>query len=315
VTRAAAILGALLLAAPAAALTPGGGPATTDCLAEFGGTPANVPSAHPRTIRCEDNDSDCDDDPTAGVCRFNVQACLNVTDPSLPGCAPAALESYTVENEQPDTNPRHDFDFQNLEDELNVLTLPLDPTDHDVCSGSVGMDVYLPIRLVSGGARYRRGRKVLRTTLSGPGGVHDDDRMRLVCTVPRGSSPCDGVTSTFEQIQRHIFQPTTCTRSTCHDVAQEPHEMSLAPGEAYANLVGVAPTNGVALAAGKLRVDPGNPGNSFILDKLRGTLAADEGVQMPFGLTPLRAIDVLLVEQWIAAGAPSTGFVAAVGCQ
>jgi hypothetical protein len=36
---------------------------------------------------------------------------------------------------------------------------------------------------------------------------------------------------------------------------------------------------------------------------------------MLFGLTPLRAIDVLLVEQWIAAGAPSTGFVAAVGCQ
>ena len=36
---------------------------------------------------------------------------------------------------------------------------------------------------------------------------------------------------------------------------------------------------------------------------------------MPFGLTPLRAIDVQLVEQWIAAGAPATGFVAAVGCQ
>jgi hypothetical protein len=315
IRTAAALSLVVLVAGTAAGLTPGGGPPTTDCLTEFGGTPANVPAAKPRTIRCEDNDPACDDDPTAGVCHFRIQICLNVPDPALPGCAPAALEDYVVENEQPDTNPRHDFDFQNLEDELNVLTLPLEATDVNICSGEVGMDVYLPVRLSPGRARWRRGLKILRTTVTGPGGVRDEDRLRLVCTVPRGASACDGITSTFEQIQRHLFTPTSCGRSTCHNVDQEPHELSLAPGEAYAHLVGVPPTNGVASAAGKLRVDPGAPGNSFLLDKLRGTLAPGEGVQMPFGLTPLRATEVQLVEEWILAGAPAAGFVAASGCQ
>ena len=90
--------------------------------------------------------------------------------------------------------------------------------------------------------------------------------------------------------------------------------MSLAPGEAYANLVGVSPTNLTAQNAGKLRVDPGNPGNSFILDKLRGDLDPGEGERMPFGLRPLHALNIQLIEEWIAAGAPETGFVAAVGC-
>jgi hypothetical protein len=90
--------------------------------------------------------------------------------------------------------------------------------------------------------------------------------------------------------------------------------MSLAPGEAYANLVGVSPTNLAAQNAGKLRVDPGNPGNSFILDKLRGELAIGEGDPMPLQLRHLPDNAVRLIEEWITAGAPETGFVAPSGC-
>jgi hypothetical protein len=90
--------------------------------------------------------------------------------------------------------------------------------------------------------------------------------------------------------------------------------MSLAPGEAYDYLVGVTPTNLTAQTAGKKRVDPGNPGNSFILDKLRGDLVPGEGDPMPLQLKRLPDGAIRLIEEWIAAGAPSGGFVAPSGC-
>jgi hypothetical protein len=98
-------------------------------------------------------------------------------------------------------------------------------------------------------------------------------------------------------------------------VQQGEHEMSLSPGEAYANLVGVQPANLVARAAGKLRVDPGHPENSFIVDKLRARLVDGEGVRMPYGLKPLQENAIRVIEEWITAGAPDTGFVSATGCQ
>src|SRR5262249_32998363 len=257
----------------------------------------------------------CDDDPTPGVCGFHVAVCLNVTDPALPACTPADLEDYAVENEQPDTNPRHDFDFQALEDELEFLTLPVAASQHDACTNDVGMSVYLPVRYQKGGAAWRRGKKTIRATLTGasPATV-DQDKMNLICLPAEHTSPCDTVTSTFDQIQQTIFTPISCARSTCHNTAQEPHNMSLAPGEAYSNLVGVTPTNLGAQNAGKLRVDPGNPGNSFILDRLRGDLAMDEGEPMPLQLRHLPDGAIRLIEEWIAAGAPESGFVAPSGC-
>jgi hypothetical protein len=312
--RAALAVLLLACACPAAALTPGGGPAATDCLAEFGGTPVNAPASSPRYIRCVDGDPSCDQDPTPGSCAIGVEVCLNVTDPALPGCTPQELEDYVVENHQPDTNGKHDFDFQVLQDQLNNLVLPLAPTDLNVCGDEVLMNLPLVVRIGFGSVRQRAGRKRLRTTVSGPGGVSDADQLRVACVPAPGSSPCDGITSTFEQIQRHVFTSTSCARSTCHNVVQPPHEMSLGPGEAYANLVGVTPTNLIAAAAGKKRVDPGNVANSFIVQKLRGLLTPAEGERMPFGLAPLREPTIQLIEQWIAADAPETGFVTAIGC-
>jgi hypothetical protein len=302
----------LLASGAARALTPGGGSPATDCQAEFGGTPANAPLASPRFIRCTDNDP-CDDNPEVGMCSIRLEICLNVTDPLLPGCAPTALDSYTVANAQPDTDPHHDFDFQTLEDRLNFLTLPVTAADLDVCSGDVLMNVRLPIWLRVGGATYLKGRKLLRASVTGPTGTGDKDRLRIFCEPRDGTAPCDGVTSTFDQIERHIFTPT-CARSTCHNVAQGLHSLSLSAGEAYANLVGVPPVNFAAAAAGKLRVDPGNVANSFIVQKLRGQLVTGEGERMPLGLRAQRDMNIQLIEQWIAAGAPATGFVAPVGC-
>lgn len=308
-----AVVVSLLIAAPAAALTPGGGSATSDCLAELGGTPANQPPAHPREIRCTDNDPTCDEDPTLGICRFHVDMCLNVGDPHLPSCTPQALDAIFIVNEQPDTNPKHDFDLQALEDDLNFLVLPLDATDVDVCSDDVQMNVRLPIQPSRIGGRFRRGRKTIDSTVSGTADVRDDDRFTMTCVPAKDTTPCDGVTSTFAQIQRQIFTPT-CALPTCHNAVQGEHQMSLADGEAYANLVGVAPANTVANNAGLLRVDPGHPDNSFILRKLRGELVDGEGVRMPKDLKPLHHLHIDLIETWIAAGAPDSGFVGALGC-
>lgn len=306
---AAAVLAVALAVAPAAALVPGGGAPTTDCLVEFGGTPATHPAKKPREIRCVDNDPTCDGDPDRGACQFTVAACLNVTDPALPLCGPADLEEFFVENEQPDTNPLHDFDFQALEDQVTFSLLPLEASQQNVCSSGVAMSIYLPIRIRNGGASWTKGRKILRTEAGA-----DADKLRMRCLPAPDTTPCDEVTSTFDQIQRMVFHPTSCGRSTCHNVRQGEHDLSLAPGEAFANLVGVPPANVVAAAAGKLRVDPGHPENSFLLDKVRGALAAGEGVQMPYGLKKLPSLTVRLLEEWIAAGAPETGFVAPTGC-
>ncbi|MEO6029562.1 MAG: hypothetical protein ABIR79_22075 [Candidatus Binatia bacterium] len=308
-----ALLYGLATAIPASALTPGGGSSLTDCLAEFGGSPANYPASRPRELKCTDNDPACDDDPTPGICQFRTEVCLNVTDPNLPSCAPRALETYFVENEQPDTNPKHDFDFQTLEDQLNFLVLPLEATDLNVCSGEVQMSVRLPIQPSRTGGRFRRGKKQIESTLAGDVSVRDEDKLKMTCVPGKDTLPCDGVTSTFQQIQRQIFTPT-CAIPTCHNVAQGEHQMSLAEGEAYASLVGVTPANFVASGAGLKRVDPGNPDNSFLLKKLQGDLVDGEGAPMPKDLKKLHHINLDLIEEWIAAGAPETGFATAIGC-
>ena len=61
---------------------------------------------------------------------------------------------------------------------------------HNICP--VPMGVPLRVRFRAGGMTWRRTKKTLRTSVSGPGGVADDDRMRLVCLPAVGTTPCDG---------------------------------------------------------------------------------------------------------------------------
>src|SRR5439155_981498 len=83
--------------------------------------------------------------------------------------------------------------------------------------------------------------------------------------------PPRGATATFATLQRKIFTPG-CATLSCHG-AGNAGGMTLAAGAAYANLVGVPSSNSAALAAGLLRVAPGDPDRSLLLRKLEGTLA------------------------------------------
>jgi hypothetical protein len=300
-----ALLGLALGARPASAA------ADEECLHAF--SAAALPATGRPRIRCTDNDPACDADPTLGVCQIAVGVCLNASDASG-RCAPRELDAYEIENVQPDSEAGHDFEFQTLQDAVTSLGMPVDPDELDVCVGPVAQVLHLAVRVGTKGARFGKGKEKLHGTVGGPDGADDEDTLPLTCLPAKGTDACQGATSTLDFLERRVFAPT-CSRDTCHVGPQSDHTLSLLPSEAHLNLVGVQPDNVTARRAGKLRVDPGNPDNSFLLDKLRGTLDPDEGERMPRGLAKTSGREIALIEAWIAAGAPATGFVAGPGCQ
>lgn len=102
--------------------------------------------------------------------------------------------------------------------------------------------------------------------------------------------------SDFQEIQDTIFTPVC---SVCHSGANAPQGLRLDAGNSYALLVNVAS----AEVPGTLRVSPGNPNASYLVQKIEGTAAV--GVRMPANGPPYLPQDrVDLVRRWIAAGAP-----------
>jgi hypothetical protein len=91
--------------------------------------------------------------------------------------------------------------------------------------------------------------------------------------------------------------------SLCHNGAEAtlPASQDLRTGMSYDELVGVVAEE---CTDGRLRVAPGMPSASYIVDKLKGTNLCGGSVRMPFGGTPLSDSEIAMVESWIMAGAP-----------
>ena len=102
----------------------------------------------------------------------------------------------------------------------------------------------------------------------------------------------------FQSIQDNIFTPR-CTG--CHVGASAPLGLRLDDVNSFGLLVGVTS----AQAAPLLRVEPGDPDDSYLIQKLEGT--ASVGGQMPLGGTPLPQADINVVRQWITDGALPPG--------
>lgn len=101
----------------------------------------------------------------------------------------------------------------------------------------------------------------------------------------------------FAEIQSTIFTPV-CT--TCHSGASAPVGLRLDEGNSYALLVNVASVEVPSL----LRVNPGNPDTSYLVQKIQGNAAV--GSRMPANGPPfLSQTQIDLVRSWVAAGAPS----------
>lgn len=75
----------------------------------------------------------------------------------------------------------------------------------------------------------------------------------------------------------------------------------------HARLVGVMPANPNAKGRGKNLISANDPTTSFLLQKVDGTHARDEGLLMPLGLDEPSADDlgcsVFMLRKWIADGA------------
>jgi methionine-rich copper-binding protein CopC len=119
-----------------------------------------------------------------------------------------------------------------------------------------------------------------------------------------GLPPATG--ATFKAVQDNVLTPF-CTG--CHAGASAPLGLRLDAGNSYALLVNVA-----SVEVGSLkRVLPGDPGNSYLVQKLEGRAAV--GARMPLGGAALSQANIDLVRAWIAAGAPTAEAPGAVAAK
>jgi hypothetical protein len=102
---------------------------------------------------------------------------------------------------------------------------------------------------------------------------------------------------TLASIQQNVFTPV-CT--SCHAGASAPLGLRLEDGASHAMLVNAPSVESPSL----LRVAPGNPDASYLVQKLEGTAAV--GGRMPLNGPPLSADVIAVIRQWIAAGAPAS---------
>ena len=110
--------------------------------------------------------------------------------------------------------------------------------------------------------------------------------------VPGGGLP--PLSADFNSIQANIFTPIC---SVCHVGGSAPEGLRLDAADSFNLLVGVPSTEVPSL----MRVKPGDPDNSYIIQKLEGHAAV--GAQMPFGGPYLTTDTIAFIRQWITNGA------------
>ena len=100
----------------------------------------------------------------------------------------------------------------------------------------------------------------------------------------------------FSEIQANVFTPT-CATTGCHQGAGAPQGLRLDVANSYGLLVGVPSSQ----ASGVVRVAPGDPNNSYLIQKLEG--AASVGAQMPLNAPSVEQASIDVIRQWITDGA------------
>ncbi|MEX2468067.1 MAG: hypothetical protein WD995_14240 [Gemmatimonadota bacterium] len=88
-----------------------------------------------------------------------------------------------------------------------------------------------------------------------------------------------------------------CSASQCHGSGEGGMTLTNSASSNYNAWVGVESTSEPSF----LRVEPGDPDNSYVVIKLEGRQSA--GARMPLGASPLDDVDLTNIRNWIAAGA------------
>jgi len=109
--------------------------------------------------------------------------------------------------------------------------------------------------------------------------------------------PVPTLAPTLASIQVDVFS-VSCAISGCHGGGTVQFGLSLDPGFSAGNLINVASQQDASL----IRVIPGNPNGSFLIQKLEGTQTV--GRRMPDFSPPLPQATIDVIRQWIANGAP-----------
>ena len=295
----------------------GGGSNKTDCLVTFDAA-VNAPAAKPRHVRCVDGDPTCDADGLVnGRCTFALSVCANST--FSPSCTLSGVQSITVDNAIDNGDAKFDPAFQAVQtaDDGDIQA----PTSSlDVCTNPI--EIVVPIRGPVGNNRCAPNRKKLRLTAISQvidGKIHTDrDKIQFTCRpAANGCDPTQLFSGTYDRIQRQIFNQS-CALSGCHDSESQAAALLLEVGASHGSLVNVTPTNFAAFTDGWLRVDAPNPPgtsgdseSSLLFRKITGDLpSASYGARMPLNKPKLHKTLRDIVERWIEAGAPATGWVA-----
>ena len=112
---------------------------------------------------------------------------------------------------------------------------------------------------------------------------------------PGGGGPAP-LAPTLASIQANIFTPT-CAIPGCHGGGTVQQGLRLDPGFSAGNLINVASPQDPTL----IRVIPGNPNGSFLIQKLEGIQTV--GIQMPAFSPSLPQATIDVIRQWILNGA------------
>lgn len=116
---------------------------------------------------------------------------------------------------------------------------------------------------------------------------------------------CGPPPATFTEVRDELLV-TSCALSSCHGGGTGDLTMSADdPGAIYGALVDVPSVHDPAI----LRVKPGDPDNSFLIQKLEGTHANanedNEAMPPPLGLADRDPEMIERVRSWIENGAPN----------
>src|SRR5438132_3351040 len=110
-----------------------------------------------------------------------------------------------------------------------------------------------------------------------------------------GNAPPAGLQPTLASIQDNVFT-VTCAVPSCHGGAGAQQGLRLDPGFSAGNLIKVPSPRDPNL----IRVVPGDPDASFLIQKLDGTQTL--GDRMPDGGPYLTTATVNVIRQWIQNG-------------
>lgn len=129
----------------------------------------------------------------------------------------------------------------------------------------------------------------------------------VACDSDGGIDPgaCD-IEPTLSSIHAKAFAPGCVFDSGCHNQQDMEGDLDLETvAGLHGRLVGALAADENARGRGKVLVVAGDPENSFLLQKLEGRHASDEGELMPDGTDEPVDVEcrIAQIRAWIAAGA------------